>query len=365
VFVLAGSGSAAAAHPGWPSFGLYRLGDGGVASVFFNQGYVRVLEYASGEYRALRQTSPGVWVGGPGATVFSPTRVRLRVQRPGAISLDGRAAKAIPLVVRTVSFSNAGVRFAARLLLPASRGRFPAVEIVPGSERANSESYDPWAYFFAAQGFAVLTYDKRGVRGSGGVYSGSGSTANLSLLAGDAVAGLNWLRRQPQIDPTRVGLTGASQAGWTIEIAAAHASGVRFLALQSSPAMSVGRQHAYDHITQRGRLDPPPTDPQIQATLAPVPDSGYNPASDLASLQIPVLWQLGAVDKRMYTPETVADLQKIDSFGAHAFTVHVYPGGAHSLRLTANGLISEEKASPGFCPGVFQDLAAWLKATVP
>jgi hypothetical protein len=175
---------------------------------------------------------------------------------------------------------------------------------------------------------------------------------------------VNWLRRQPQIDPTRVGLTGGSQAGWVIEMAAAHSSAITFLALQASPAMSVGRQHAYDHITREGQLTPPPTDSQIQTELAQVPDSGYNPAADIASLQIPVLWQLGAVDKRMYTPQTVADLQQITASGSHAFTVRVYPGGAHSLRLTANGLISEERSSPGFCPGVFPDLAAWLKSTV-
>jgi dienelactone hydrolase len=221
-----------------------------------------------------------------------------------------------------------------------------------------------WAYFFASQGVAVLTYDKRGVRDSGGVYSASGSTANLQLLAADALAGVSWLRRQPQIDSTRIGLTGGSQAGWVIEMAAARSPAVTFLALQASPAMSVGRQHAYDHITREGQLTPPPSDSQIQTELAQVPDSGYNPAADIASLQIPVLWQLGAVDKRMYTPETVADLQQITASGSHSFTVHVYPGGAHSLRLTTNGLISQERSSPGFCPGVFQDLAAWLKTTV-
>ena len=362
--VLAAPGSSATVRPGWPTFGLYRLSGGGLASVFFNQGYVRVLEYASGEYRAVQQRSPGVWVGGPGATVFSPARVRVRVQGPGKLTVDGRSATQIPLVVRSAGFSDAGAHFSGRLLLPRGSGPFPAVEIVPGSERANRLTYDMWAYFFASQGVAVLTYDKRGVRDSGGVYSASGSTANLQLLAADALAGVNWLRRQPQIDPTRIGLTGGSQAGWVIEMAAARSSAITFLALQASPAMSVGRQHAYDHITREGQLTPPPSDSQIQTELAQVPDSGYNPAADIASLQIPVLWQLGAVDKRMYTPETVADLQQITATGSHAFTVRVYPGGAHSLRLTANGLISEERASPGFCPGVFQDLAAWLKTTV-
>jgi hypothetical protein len=48
----------------------------------------------------------------------------------------------------------------------------------------------------------------------------------------------------------------------------------------------------------------------------------------------------------------------------HDFTVHVYPGGAHSLRVTAHGIAAEESTSPGFVAGVFRDLAAWLSAHV-
>jgi dienelactone hydrolase len=361
---VTGSAAAATVRAGWPTLGVYQLADGSLASIFVNQGYLRALDYGSGEYRALQEQSRGLWVGGPGATVFSPVRVRVRVEGARRIAVDGQTGTLIPLVERPVGFADRGVHFAARLLLPRRPGPFPGVVIVPGSERANRWTYDLWAYFYAAHGVAVLTYDKRGVRGSGGSYDSSASTANLRLLASDALAALNTLRRQPQIDTTRLGLAGASQAGWVIAIAAAHSSAVKFAALESAPAMSVGRQLAYEFITTRGRLDPPPTDAQIQTALSGKPDSGYNPSSDIASLRIPVLWQLGALDKRMYTPETVADLEQIEASGSHDFTIHVYPGGAHSLRLTANGLISEERSSPGFCPGVFPDLAAWLQSSV-
>ena len=128
--------------------------------------------------------------------------------------------------------------------------------------------------------------------------------------------------------------------------------------------MSVGRQLAYAGFTKQGAKDPPPTDAQIQARLADVPDSGFDPRPSIAALKIPVLWQLGSVDKRMYTPETVADLGPIIAAGGHDFTVRVYPGGAHSLRLTAHGLIREEAESPGFVQAVFADLGAWLDAHV-
>jgi hypothetical protein len=124
--------------------------------------------------------------------------------------------------------------------------------------------------------------------------------------------------------------------------------------------MSVGRQLAYSGLTKQGAVDV--TDEQIHATLDGAPNSGFDPRPGLAALKTPVLWQLGTVDKRMYTPETLANLAAITAVGTHAFTVRLYPGGAHSLRLTAHGLISEERTSPGFVPGVFDDLAAWLRS---
>jgi hypothetical protein len=231
--------------------------------------------------------------------------------------------------------------------------------IVPGSVPAHVDTYDLWALFFASRGFAVLSYDKRGVGGSTGRYVRAATDANLRALAGDALAGVDWLRRRHDVDATRIGLSGGSQAGWTIAVAAARSSHIRFAALQSGPAMSVGRQLAYGALTKDGLLAP--DDARIRSTLADVPNSGYDPRPALAALRIPVLWQLGAADKRMYTPETLANLSAIESTGSHAFTVHVYPGGAHSLRVTADGTIAQEHTSPGFVPGVFQDLTDWLR----
>lgn len=366
VAVTAADSACAAGTPAnaKPTQGVYRLSNGNLVSLFVNQGYLRVLDYATGEYRALKQQSQGLWVGGPGATVFAPIRVRVRATGAGRITFNGDAGVSIRPHQEMTSFTDRGVHFAARLLLPPGKGPFPGVVIVPGSERANRWSYDLWAYFYAAHGVAVLTYDKRGVRDSGGTYDSSASPTNLETLANDALAALNALRAQPNIDSARIGLTGGSQAGWVIEKAAAHSSAVKFAVLESAPAMSVGRQLAYAGATKWGDRNPPPTDAAIQALLSETPDSGYDPSSDIAALKIPVLWQLGAADKRMYTPETVSDLQQIQSAGTHDFTVDVYPGGAHSLRLTNNGLISEERSSAGFCPGVFPDIAAWLKSHI-
>jgi dienelactone hydrolase len=359
------AGSADAAGGGGnlsAAVGAYRLAGGDLASLVVSDGRLRLVDYGSGALRSLREQSASLYLGGPGASVLTPVRVRVRLGPSGRIRLDGRVGERVPLVSQPATFADGRVRLAGRLLRPPGRGPLPAVVIVPGSEPAHRTTYDLWAYFFAAHGLAVLTYDKRGVGASSGTYDRSATQGNLQALASDALAGVEWLRRQPFVDQRRVGLAGGSQAGWVIEIAAAASPSVRFAALQSGPAMSVGRQLAYAALTRQGWRDPPPSDQAIRAALADVPNAGYDPRAALESLRIPVLWQLGSVDKRMYTPETLADLRAIAGSGRHDFTVHVYPGGAHSLRLTSEGLIRQEQTSPGFVPGVFRDLTSWLRS---
>jgi dienelactone hydrolase len=343
--------------------GAYRFADGSVVSLVEQDGALRLVDYRSGALRVLTERSLGSFVGGPGVSLPEPVTVRVALVegprgRSTGLRRDGRVATRIPLVTDRATLSSGDVRLSARLLRPPGRGPFPAIVIVPGSVPAHADTYDLWALFFASRGFAVLSYDKRGVGSSTGRYVRAATDANLRALAGDALAGVEWLRRRSDVDATRIGLSGGSQAGWTIAIAAARSPHVRFAALQSAPAMSVGRQLAYGAVTRDGALAP--SDERIRAALQGAADSGYDPRPDLAALRIPVLWQQGAADKRMYTPETLENLSAIEAAGPHAFTVRVYPGGAHSLRLTANGTIAEERTSPGFVPGVFQDLGDWL-----
>jgi len=336
--------------------GAYAFANGSVVALVPQNGGLRYVDYSSGALRQLT-TAPGrVLDGGPGVSVPKPVTVRLRVDN-GGLWRDGKRAKRLPIVSENVSYRSGSVRIAARLLHPAGRGPFPAVVVVPGSVPAHRTTYDLWAYFYASRGFTVLTYDKRGVGDSAGRYVRDATTANLGNQAADALAGVAYLRSRH--DVKRIGLTGGSQAGWTIALAASRSSAVSFAAIQSGAVMPVGHQLAYSELTHGGSVAPPQD--RIDAALANAPDTGFDPRPALASLHIPVLWQLGSLDKRMYTPEAVAD---IDAITGHDFTVRVYDGGAHSLRLTEHGTSGEETTSPGFVAGVFGDLAAWLRSRV-
>jgi dienelactone hydrolase len=367
VALVAAASATAASAPAdlGDAVGAYRFADGSAAALVEQDGALRLVDYRTGALRQLSQHTRTLFVGGPGVSVPAPVSVRValgprRLGNVASVRVDGQTATRIPLVTRAGTFGDGAVRLAARLILPKGKGPFPAIVIVPGSVPAHRDTYDLWALFFASRGFAVLSYDKRGVGVSTGRYVRAPTDENLRNLASDALSGVAWLRRQPRIDPGRIGLSGGSQAGWVIALAASRSHDVRFAAMQSGPAMSVGRQLAYSALTKDGGVDA--TDEQVHAVLDGVADSGLDPRAALAGLTIPVIWQLGSVDKRMYTPETLADLAAIDAAGTHDFTVRVYPGGAHSLRSTAHGVIAEERSSPGFVPGVFSELAAWLRS---
>ena len=218
--------------------GVYRFADGSAAALVDQDGALRLVDYRTGALRQLEQRTPALFVGGPGVSVPAPVSVRVTLgsRRGGNVAslrVDGQAATRIPLVTRPAAFGGGGVRLAGRLILPAGKGPFPAVVIVPGSVPAHRDTYDLWALFFASRGFAALTYDKRGVGNSTGQYIRAATDENLRNLASDALAGVAWLRGRRDIDPRRIGLSGGSQAGWVIALAASRSRSVRSLDLTS------------------------------------------------------------------------------------------------------------------------------------
>ena len=345
--------------------GAYRFADGTVAALFVEPfgTSLRMVDYGTGAMRQLVQVSRDEFVGGPRLLDTSPVQLHIKLVRNAggqivAFRRDGARATRIPLRVTPVRFASTDATIAGKLMRPAGAGPFPAIVLVPGSVKATRDTYDLWGLFFAAHGFAVLSQDKRGVGQSTGSFNESPDEANLQRLAGDVLAGVGFLRHRTDVDPHRIGLSGGSQAGWIVVLAASQSTDVAFTALQSGPAMSVGRQRAYAALTVNGKREPPPTDTEIRQALAGVADDGFDPKPIIRALKIPTLWQYGDVDKRQYTPESVAILAD----AAPTATVKVYPGGAHSLRATTNGLIAEERDTTGFVPGLFADLAAWIEA---
>jgi dienelactone hydrolase len=127
------------------------------------------------------------------------------------------------------------------LALPKGNGPFPALVLVHGSgPHDRDESIGPNKPFLdiarglAAQGIAVLRYDKRS-KARPQDFAGNDYTID-DETTDDAVAAVDALRKVDGIDPQRVFVLGHSQGGMLAPRIAAKSDGVAGLVLLAAPA---------------------------------------------------------------------------------------------------------------------------------
>lgn len=123
----------------------------------------------------------------------------------------------VPLAATETKFSSHGTSLSGMLLRPPGDAPRPLLLMVHGSERTSPRD-SIYPYIFAALGFDVFHYDKRGTGRSGGEY-----TQNFELLADDAAAAMAEARRLDQGKFSRAGFFGGSQGGWVAPLAATRA----------------------------------------------------------------------------------------------------------------------------------------------
>lgn len=232
---------------------------------------------------------------------------------------------------------NEGATLAATVSFPRGAGPFPGVVLVHGSGRTTRDQQRMQRDRFLSAGFAVLSYDKRGVGESTGEYDDVGvrtSPERMPLLGRDALTCLRALKGQRRIDGARVGFFGPSQAGWIIPaaIGAAPAGEVAFAVIFSGPATSVGLEYAYSEATGDGirahdALTPEQIDARVDAYKGP---SGFDTAPMLRALKTPTLWLLGDADESIPIRHTERNLRALIAAGV-PITLRIYPGGNHAL----------------------------------
>ena len=136
------------------------------------------------------------------------------------------------------------VKLAATLTVPRGSGPFPAVVLITGSgpEDRNETIFGhrPFlvlADYLTRRGIAVLRADDRGVGGSA-----KGSPTDTSEnYAGDALAGVEFLKTRKEINPKQIGLIGHSEGGMIAPMAAANSSDVAFIVLMAGPGIKGDR----------------------------------------------------------------------------------------------------------------------------
>lgn len=176
-------------------------------------------------------------------------KVTFLVLIQSVIAYHGFAQTVNSILKQDVVFNSEGTNLAGTVYTP--KNAYASVVIVHGSGKETRMA--EFAELLANKGIIVLTYDKRGVGKSGGVYAGpevgtnNVDSLNINLLAKDASAAFNKIKQYSNGKP--IGLLGFSQAGWIIPIAAMNNPLVNFMVLFSCPTITSLEQLRFQFYT--------------------------------------------------------------------------------------------------------------------
>ena len=354
---------------------------------------------------------PGRWA--PYPVEMNATFVRnkqgkvtaLKWKPTGAPEITAKKVKLHLADEEEVKFSNGDVTIAGRLVRPVTRGPHPAVVIISGSGGGERWKGYGLPVFFAQHGIAALTLDKRGW----GASTGSRIGATVEDMAGDVAAGVRFLQKRPDVDPSKVGVWAISQGGWLAPVVATTTPNVAFMILHAGPAVSPrlqGRmellstypsrfnlkqdelneaiayqtlyfdamnsdeaydkvQASYQQLTARGvrwAWDPG-TKEQLRAQWTR-PNVDFDPVPFLEKVKCPVIAFFGGKDP-LVPPAGNAEVMEgaLKKAGNQDLTIKVLPGVNHNFQLPYMGTYGYQ-SSGKTPPGYYDVMIPWLKKRV-
>ncbi len=367
----------------------------------------------SGEVRALYPTERDSFFSGPGLAISTSVESRIEFQRDASGKIVGltwqregvppRSARRVEVERHEdVRFPSGAIQLAGTLIRPIASKPLPAIILVHASGPQNRESILPFARFLVRHGLTVLGYDKRGVGGS----TGDWKTASFQDLSADVVAAFEYLKTRSDVDGSRIGLLGWSQAGWIMPLAAVRAKGMAFLVSISGAGVPVAEttiDQAQNEMTARGMK--PQTVEQIvelmkqqyqyartgrgwddylasreriAARIGTPPDTFpgtpdhpqwqqirllyfFDPAPTLRQLQVPTLALFGELDNNIVAVKNAAAWQAALQAGAHPdYTLRILPKANHGQLEAEAGSNAETPSLKRFVPAYYKTVHEWL-----
>jgi uncharacterized protein len=241
---------------------------------------------------------------------------------------------------KEVSFISQGVTLRGTVYIPSKAPIFAAAVWVDGA--GGTRRNPRLARFLARRGLALLTYDKRGVGKSGGVYAGpevgtnNVAPQNITLLADDAAAALRSLASEKRLHGVPLGFIGGSQAGWIIPLAALKDRQARFIVLWSGAVETTHEDFLFEEVALR---DPAfwahHTDEEAQKIMAGVQDhlswGDLDPSEALSRLAIPGLWMFGGRDRNVNVELSIKRLNRVMAAGHANYSYRLFPDYDHEL----------------------------------
>jgi len=411
--------------------GDYELGPATYVSIFktaqaAEEGQFSFHDFESGRIGNLFPLSETEFFTGPSFTVDYPIDVKVTFvkddsgkvseliwEKPGIQKIA--APKAQLYAEEEVTFHNGDVTLAGVLKVPVTEGPHPAVVLIHGSGAGSREQLTILAHFFVHKGFAVLSFDKRGC----GASTGDWRRAGFDDLAGDALAGVEFLQKYRNIDPKQVGLWGISQGGWIAPLAASFSKEVAFIISHSGPGVTPAKQELYrlsnvlpmigfseQEVTKIAevyellfefvktgekaeRLDTaiiklrenprlsrllPPLSQNIKIEELyknqPIGDPGwylhldvdFDPVPIYAKVTCPVLAIYGMYDFTLPVEESIERIEAaLKVSGNTDYTIKILSNAGHGILETKGSALSDFVSPPKAAHGYFDMMADWLQ----
>ena len=306
---------------------------------------------------------------------------------PVAEAAPAPAADA-PFVEHALLIDNGPGPLGATLSLPKGNGPFPAVVLVHGSGPQDRDQtigpnkpFADIAHGLAAQGVAVLRYDKRSQARPQDFADG----ASLALeTTDDAIAAVALLKVQPGIDPARVFVLGHSQGGMVASrvAKASGAAGAILFAAPARPILDLLREQnryllaqspeipaevATAHMAQLdAAIAAVRKDPGAQLPALPGLTGAYwqeveavDVVGETAASGLPTLLLHGGRDFQVVQ----ADWDRLTAgLRGDDFTFHHYPALNH-LGIAGQGpsTLAEYQLPGKVAPQLINDVAIWIK----
>jgi uncharacterized protein len=300
-----------------------------------------------------------------------------------------------------ITLRNGDVTLAATVLAPGTEGKHPAVVYIPGSGgdyTSRDQSLFREYHQLISNGIAVLIYDKRGTGGS----SGDWQRSSFESLAGDALAGVAFLKTRKDINPKQIGVWGFSQGATIAPFAASVSKDVAFVIMMAGGGISSAeaekgqqlaamraRKLSEDEIKealafmelQFDAVRSPAGWEKFQAAIPRARNTrwyqhtwgglpkdhwlwgwwgfiiNHDPALVLEKVKVPVLAMWGSGDS-LTVPESIREMvakieQSLKKGGNKDVTTKIFPGAEHDLTVKGSG---EQVPAPGF----HSTLTSWL-----
>ncbi|HEY0115296.1 MAG TPA: S9 family peptidase, partial [Allosphingosinicella sp.] len=200
--------------------------------------------------------------------------------------------------------------------------RYPVfVEVYggPGVQRVSRDWGPARHQYLVDQGWIVFMLDNRGSAHRGKAFEDHIYHAMGGGEVRDQLAGLEWLKRQPFVDPERVAVYGWSYGGYMVAKLLEAAPGAFAAGIAGAP---VTRWELYDtHYTERFLGNP-------SVDAAPYRSSGV--IADVGRISDPLLIVHGMADDNVVFENTTVLVGALQALG-RPFELMVYPGATHSI----------------------------------